>query len=246
MSKTGKILKYIIVTLLIFIFQQAASRAGGAVADLFDYSTADPDGTFLWISVHHIVQMAAGLLMILCLSRTDIDFCLSSRYSKTGIKYIVIFSAFVEICSVLGYMIMYKYDNVVPDNNLDPGNIIGTLSFQLVLSGPSEEILFRALPVAVLCSIIRKEYSNKYCVIPVVTAALLFSAAHINWSIDPFELQFSTLQLIYAFVFGIAYGLAYLKTKSILYPMIMHSVSNVLMVGTGYIFYAVRGGILYD
>ena len=35
---------------------------------------------------------------------------------------------------------------------------------------------------------------------------------------------------------GIVYGVTYVKSKSIIYPMIMHGLSDVFMVGIGYIF----------
>jgi membrane protease YdiL (CAAX protease family) len=38
------------------------------------------------------------------------------------------------------------------------------------------------------------------------------------------------------FVLGIVDGKAYQETNSVLYPMIMHSVSNVITVGLGYVF----------
>jgi len=31
-------------------------------------------------------------------------------------------------------------------------------------------------------------------------------------------------------------GIAYQESQSVLYPMLMHSLANVLMVGTGYLF----------
>jgi membrane protease YdiL (CAAX protease family) len=46
----------------------------------------------------------------------------------------------------------------------------------------------------------------------------------------------SISQLIYAFAIGTVQGMAYQESRSVLYPILMHSVSNVLMVGTGYLF----------
>lgn len=67
-------------------------------------------------------------------------------------------------------------------------------------------------------------------------AVLLFSIAHISWSIHPFTLSFSWFQLAYAFLLGAVYGITYVKSKSIIYPMIMHGLSNFFMIGAGYIF----------
>lgn len=65
-------------------------------------------------------------------------------------------------------------------------------------------------------------------------SCILFSLTHISWDYN--ALNFDWLQLIYAFILGAAYAITFIKFKSIIYPMIMHSMSNFLMVGIGYIF----------
>ena len=46
------------------------------------------------------------------------------------------------------------------DFPLNPKNVLGTLGFQLFLSGTSEEILYRALPVTVLVYVFGKNISD--------------------------------------------------------------------------------------
>ncbi len=131
----------------------------------------------------------------------------------------------------------------VYDFPLDKRNVIGTLGFQLFLSGPSEEILFRALPITVLVYILGQSITLKGGItLEAVLASILFSIAHINWSLFPLTVEANYFQLGYAFVLGIIQGVAYQKSRSILYPMLMHSTSNVLMVGTGYLF-AIGGNL---
>ncbi len=117
-------------------------------------------------------------------------------------------------------------------SGLNIANVCGTLGFQLFLSGTSEEILFRALPIIVLGSLICKDNTRSYTFI-IAMASGLFSVAHISWTMFPFTLSFSWFQLAYAFILGIAYGATYVKLKSI------HGLSNFFMVGIGYIFMAV-------
>ena len=69
----------------------------------------------------------------------------------------------------------------------------------------------------------------------VIIAALLFAIAHIKWALSPFVISVNYFQLFYAFILGVAYGVAYQRSGSIVYPALMHSVSNVLMVGIGYL-----------
>jgi membrane protease YdiL (CAAX protease family) len=66
----------------------------------------------------------------------------------------------------------------------------------------------------------------------------LFACAHIRWSFAPFTFEADYFQIMYAFVLGTIQGAVYQKSQSILYPVLMHSFSNVLMVGGGYVFTA--------
>jgi membrane protease YdiL (CAAX protease family) len=85
---------------------------------------------------------------------------------------------------------------------LNVANVLGTLGFQLFLSGTSEEILFRAFPITVLGGVIGKDNKKGYAFI-IVIASVLFSVAHIQWSLFPVSLTFSWFQLIYAFIWYI-------------------------------------------
>lgn len=222
-----------------FIFQTFASKLGGFIADLFQYEAIDKDGTFMSVSVHHIVQMIAALVLIFVISKkSDLDFWLKPRLNKSGILYTAIFAIVILIYVLISYVVGYSLNTIAPyEYELNISNVLGTLGFQLLLSGTSEEILFRALPVTVLGGFICKE-KKSYTVI-IVIASVLFSAAHIRWTLFPVSISFSWFQLIYAFILGIAYGLTYVKSKSIIYPMIMHGLSNFFMIGMGYIFMAV-------
>lgn len=226
---------FILSVVLVLVFQQMASKIGGFAADLFDYSAIDQDGTFLWITVHHAVQMALTILVILALhKKPGLNFGLKPTADKTGIRYTVIFALAITGYVLLSYFIGYANHSIAPyAYALNARNVLGTIGFQLLLSGPSEELLFRALPMTVL-GYAFGESKKRYLVIMITSA--LFSIAHIQWSLAPFALSFDWFQLIYAFVLGILYGITFEKTRSVVYPMIMHSLSNVLMVGFGYAF----------
>lgn len=66
-SKRARI---VITILLVFLFQQACSKLGSLVANMFDYSTIDKNGVFAWISIHHIVQALLALVLIIIMSKT--------------------------------------------------------------------------------------------------------------------------------------------------------------------------------
>lgn len=237
--KTKKTIYILLAILGLFAFQSFVSKLGGFVADLFQYEVIDKDGTFMSVSVHHIVQMIVALVLIFVISKkSNLDFGLIPRLNKSGILYTAIFVIIILIYVLISYVVGYSLNTIAPyEYELNISNVLGTLGFQLLLSGTSEEILFRALPVTVLGKFICKE-KKSYTVI-IVIASVLFSAAHIRWTLFPVSISFSWFQLIYAFILGIAYGLTYVKSKSIIYPMIMHGLSNFFMIGMGYIFMAV-------
>lgn len=233
---------FIIFIMVLFIIQTIASKLGGAIADLFDYISINIDNSFFWITVHHFVQMIIALLFIFAIhKKKGIDFYLKPKKDKTGIKYTVIFSIIILVYVLFSYIVSYKLSNIPPYTyELNLTNILGNLGFQLLLSGTSEEILFRALPIIALGYVFRESEHKNYR-LEIIVSALLFSIAHISWSINPFTISFSWFQLIYAFVLGLIYGITYVKSKSIIYPIIMHGLSNFFMVGIGYIFTSVIG-----
>lgn len=235
--KTTKIIYTFIAILFLFFVQTFASKLGVFVASLFDYTSIDKDGTFMYITVHHIVQMLVALLVIFVIKKKkNLDFFLKPEINKTGVLYTIIFAVVILIYVLVSYGVGYKIGSIAPYGyELNLTNVLGTLGFQLFLSGTSEEILFRALPITVLISLNDKE-NKMNCLFEIVIASLLFSVAHISWTVFPFTLSFSWFQLIYAFILGIAYGITYVKSKNVIYPMIMHGISNFFMVGIGYIF----------
>jgi len=238
--KIKKTVYIVFVIVGLFIVQTFASKLGGFIADLFQYAVIDKDDTFMSISVHHIIQMIVALVLIFVISKkSDLEFWLKPRLNKSGILYTTIFAIVILIYVLISYVVGYSLNTIVPyAYELNVANVLGTLWFQLFLSGTSEEILFRAFPITVLGGVIGKDNKKGYAFI-IVIASVLFSVAHIQWSLFPVSLTFSWFQLIYAFILGIAYGFTYVKSESIIYPMIMHGLSNFFMVGIGYIFMAV-------
>jgi uncharacterized protein len=237
--KINKFLYSFIAVLALFIIQVFAGKTGGFIADLFSYEKFDPYDIYAWISVHHIIQMIIIIVIIFVLSKLlKLDFGFKLGDSKKGMKYLIIFTVVFTVFTLITHILMHIYNQLpVYDFPLNKNNIIGTLGFQLFLSGPSEEILFRALPITVLTYVFGKSVKFKWHVtLEIIIASLLFSFAHTKWSLIPFTLEIDYFQLFYAFILGTIQGIAYQQSRSILYPILMHSISNVLMVGMGYLF----------
>ncbi len=237
--KGNPCIRALLAMLALLLIQEGVGKAGSAVADLFSYRLLDPDGAFGWQSVHHAVLLLLAVGVVALLGKPlKSNFGFQIGDSKTGIRYFVIFTAALTAIS-LGYHVFLKIGGspVTYAFPLNARNVLGTLGFQLLLSGTAEETLYRALPITVLVFALGRGVKVKGSVtLEILLASLLFAAAHIRWSLSPFSLNASVPQLLYAFAIGTVQGMAYQESRSVLYPMLMHSVSNVLMVGAGYLF----------
>ncbi|MBR3044163.1 MAG: CPBP family intramembrane metalloprotease [Oscillospiraceae bacterium] len=233
---------YIIITLLtvlLFVIQFLISRFGWLIAGLFDVSAIDPDGLFAGVSVHHIVTLFCSLALIALLSgiKGIRGFKLRPKYDSKGVKYTAVFCTAVLVYYIVTYLIeIHSHSVNTYDIAFNTRNVIGTLGFQLLLTGPSEEVCFRALPITLLLFYLNPD-SKKDRIIAVVISAFLFGLGHIG--VMTFSIPW--FQVCYAFVFGLAFGFVQLKTNSIIYPMIMHSVSNLISVGSSYLYMYISG-----
>lgn len=234
-SAKGRYLCSAILIAVLFLYQEYVSRIGWKIALLFDYSAIDRDGTFMSVSVHHIVMgiISLGILYILQ-NKWNFDFKLKAKVDKAGIQYTAGYCIAMLLYYIVWYVVIgFVLDAIAEyDYELNAVNVLGTLSFQLLLSGIAEELVFRGLPVVCLQAVWGRnsKYANGAILI---VSSLLFTVAHMN-----FTLSFSGqwYNLLYVFVGGMLYGMVYMKSNSILYPMIMHGVSNFISVGGCYLY----------
>ena len=208
-------------------------RVAGLVADAFDYGRLDPDGAFAWISVHHIVQALIFLaIMAFVTRRWGLHFGFGWGNRQAGWKWVRIFALIFAVYVVVSLLIVWLTGTFqFFPYPLTERNVIGQIGFQLLLSGPSEELIFRAFAITLLGlwlsgGLFRGKLSHA-----TIIAAIIFSLAHVGVSFAPFALSYHPFQLVYAFALGLAYGACYEQSKSMIYPMIMHSMSNVVAVG---------------
>lgn len=233
----------ILTFILLLVMQILFGKAGTYISNLIPYQQIDPFDTFMGLTVHHTVMGLLGLLLILVLCKIlHHNFYFQLGNTKKGLEAVLIYAAVFLVLAV--GLQAFNVLNNQPSTYafpLDARNVIGTLGFQLLLSGPAEEILYRALPIIILELAFGKSIRliKGGFTLEVMLASLLFAFGHVSWSLVPFNIQADYFQLGYAFVLGTIQGIVYQRTKSILYPMLMHSFSNVLMVGVGYIFSAI-------
>lgn len=228
------------VLILLFIIIMTSLLLGfpliaGTIANKIPNQTWDPDGSFWWISIHHIAQalLFIPLIFIVKLIKPTIDFNLRLGDQKKGFQYVQRFTIFFLVYTTIGYVITFATHSFQPFRfDMNATNIFGYLGFQLFLSGPSEELIFRAFAIGLLAFVIPKRLFKGKVSVANIIAAIIFGLAHIGISFAPFSLSFSTFQVFYAIVLGLIYGDCFEKTKSVIYPMMLHSISNVIAVGS--------------
>ncbi len=204
----------------------------GRIADLFSYRAVDPDGAFAWISVHHIVQALIFLAIMLMIKKLRaVDFGFSWGNKTRGRQYVIKFTLIFGMGSLVSYIISVisqAFETFAyPLNAL---NIVGYLSFQLLLSGPSEELIFRAFAITLFAWVLKGRIFGGKLSSANLVAAVIFGMAHMSFSLSPFSVSYNPYQVAMSFVLGCIYGDCYEKTGSMYYPMILHSISNVIMV----------------
>jgi membrane protease YdiL (CAAX protease family) len=235
----NEILLCVAVTLLVLLLQRVFGMVGNNIADSFSYETLDPDGAYLGNIVHHTTMMLLSLVAILILRKVlKLEFGLGLGDRRVGIRFAAVYTAVLAGISLVVHVLMSMSGSLpVYDYPLSTRNIIGTLCFQLFFTGPAEELLYRALPITILVYVLGRRTNVKWGItLETTIAAFLFAIAHAKWSLFPPTFQADYFQLLYAFAQGIIAGKAYQDSRSIIYPMFMHSISNVLMVQTGYLF----------
>jgi uncharacterized protein len=227
------VLKKVLWVLFLSVLLLGVPRLSGAVAGLFDYQAIDPDGSYGWISVHHIVQALIFLIIIVVLNRfKPLDFGFGWGNKKVGKKYVLMFTLIFGAGSVVSHLITVLTGSFQQFGYpLTATNIVGQMSFQLLLSGPSEELIFRAFAITMLALLIKGRVFHGKVSYANIIAAVIFGLAHVNFSFAPFEVRYNLFQVILSVTLGLFYGDCYEKSKSMVYPMMMHSISNVIMVG---------------
>jgi len=228
--------KIIINTLwvmLITILLLGVPRLSAMIADLLDYQAIDPDGAFAWISVRHMVQALIFILIMKVVKNIrPLEFGYGWGNKEAGRKYVLSFTIIFGAGSLVSHLITIFANSFQRfPYPFTAGNIIGQLSFQLLLSGPSEELIFRAFAITMLGTVIRNRLFNRRASAANILAAIIFGLAHMRFSFAPFAVLYNPFQVVMAIVLGLFYGDCYEKSRSMYYPMMMHSISNIIMVG---------------
>ena len=139
-------LKFSVLILLLL----GIPRVAGWTANFFDYSQIDPDGAFAWLTVHHVVQalLFVPLFALVRWVEPEVNFGLGWGNRQVGRQCLGRFIFWFSVYTVGAFVTAIATNTLQPFGwPLTDRNIWGQLGFQLFLSGPSEELIFRAFAI---------------------------------------------------------------------------------------------------
>lgn len=228
-----KVAMVIVWVLFLTILLLGAIRLSGIISDLFNYQSIDPDGSFARNFVRHTIQGLIFVLIMIGINKIKpLNFGFGWGNKELGKVYVRNFAFYFFLYTAGAYLSTILTQSFVRSEfPLTATNILGQLGFQLFLSGPSEELIFRAFAITMLALFVKSRIIGGKVSVANILAALIFGMAHISFTFAPFEARYRLFQVIYAIVLGLFYGDCFEKTKSVYYPMMMHSISNIIMVG---------------
>lgn len=195
----------------------------------------DPDHAFLVISIHHVFQVIPAFVLIallaLMLRKKFSDFGFNKNELRFSLRSV---SIFIGIWFVIQFTLAYLFTKTgFMDGSfsypLTARNAVGNFLFEILLSGTSEEILFRSMiipPMVLLFRTFMKKESTAN-ITAIVCSTIIFLLAHINYNLHPFSItHLVPAQLLTCLVAGVFYGWLLVKTKSVIGPMLAHNLLN--------------------
>ena len=232
--------KILIIIITIFISMalvKTVNMFSFYVADLIypSFAQFDPDNVFIVLTIHHICQAVIVLLIICIVSKilklSMSEFGFNSNQFKFSLKAVLIF---VVIWSVIqagvGLLMITVFKSPASFGfPLNTRNYIGYFLFEILLSGTSEEIMFRALVISLMIYVWRNLFKKEshLTLMVILSSTLVFMFDHINFSFSPFRITYiNYLQQLTLLIFGTFYGYLFTRTKSVAGPILAHNVLN--------------------
>jgi membrane protease YdiL (CAAX protease family) len=218
---------------------------------LLPYTLWDPYGVYLYITVHHVLQLVFSVIAILAMvaifNRT-----LGLSFAHFGLRFPVrpkqawiLIAGFAGVWSLIqfgvGYLLVSSGSIVATyPYPLSFQTLIGQYAFQLLLSGTSEELLYRALIVGMAMVLLvrqsdRSQWTKSQRAVLYAFGLIPFLVGHIPYQLNPFQVGSpNLLQLITVFIFGSFYTHLFIRYKSVILPMVAHGVLNAIIITSGF------------
>lgn len=236
-SNLCKISRFVILLFVVFIGLQIMNQlliySGNKLFSFLHYQS-EYEILIVGIFQQSIQIIIAILLSNLFLKKGLSEIGLNFKNLKMSFKYIAFFA--LSILAI--YLIYINLARLYfPQLWLDmrfvpiPTNIgiFSQLFFQSIFPGLGEELLFRGFFISLMITKLNPnldKFLDKFLIS--ILSALLFAIAHIYFDISSFQItHIDITQLLLALFSGVCYSLMFIKTKSLLGPIISHNFANV-------------------
>lgn len=198
------------------------------------YKGMDPDNAFMYLFLHHIIQALLYLLLILIAARLQHKKLRDFGFNLNQYKFSLLYTLIIIVLSVIlqfgiGYLMFLSNTIYYFGFPLNSRNFMGYFLFEILVSGSSEELFFRSFIITIMLSLLKKYFKrqkNLYFTV-VILNAIIFMAAHIDFDLIPLRINYIVpLQQLTAMILAVVYSIAFLKTKSLLAPILIHNLFN--------------------
>jgi membrane protease YdiL (CAAX protease family) len=239
-------LKQIIVGIMILvgieIMNQSLIVSGSELSHALQGKAFNPR---FWVGIYQqIFQAAVAILLYRFLFNKGMrDLGINLNNKTRSVYYFGCFAlawlVIIAIYLVSNYFFFPNTWFALTTAEIPLANLITTtLIFQAIFPGMGEEILFRGLILNILAQWVFPHYKqHKVSKIGmVILSSFYFAVAHVYFKVLPFELtHFDPLQIVTALGCGAAYAVMFLRTKSLLAPILAHNFSNTTATICGYL-----------
>jgi uncharacterized protein len=234
MSVRSRPLAILITLLAVLIIPRVAGQLANLSQGLF--AGIDPDGVYLWISLHHVWQLALTIALMSAFDRRLGFWGFNLDNLDVSLRH---FKLFVLCCT--GYLVVqsvvFYFAFTSPPSlgySLSLENVLGELGFQLLLSGTCEEPLFRGFVMVMLYPAFAGSFNLReardYSCGP--DCSHLFHSGPYSVLGLSFEIiRAHPPQLVLSFLLGVYYAIVFHRTRSLVTPILAHGYVNFLIVG---------------
>ena len=223
---------------LCLVFTKAANLLGFRVAEILYplFSGLDPDRVFVELMIHHVFQgiLAIGAIVVAgkLFNIKKEEFGFSRKQLPAALRAVFIFLLIwtvIQVSLSSAWIYLLKWEFSLPFNPT-LWNATGRMLFQLGFSGPSEELLYRSLNLAVLLYFARRAFAKRGAAtgLAVFLSVVIFMLDHINFTLQPaFAItHINWAQQATVLVFGFFYAWLFLRYRTVYAPMVAHSLLN--------------------
>lgn len=224
-----------LVVAVVLIVPRASSAIASWLAPHLFGDLSSPVYVWLWSSAHHTAQLLLALGLMLALHRPLSDWGFNLRQWRLSLrlfgKFVLYFTLFVG----LGHVPLILFGQP-PAFVLTPEAVMAELTFKGLLSGTSEEPLFRGFVMTVLYTAWRGKVRIGPVEVPHagLWATGLFMLAHVGFTLSPLAItHFSPIQQVQAAIMGVFYAVYFHQTRSLLAPILVHNYFNFMLTALG-------------